>query len=196
VYDDQPQHSRQVEAGLKSDWLDGALSTQLAVYQLEHYNIRYRPDATNQPTVWAIRGKERSRGVELSASGRVAPSWYVRGGVGLMSAKVVEDQQAPANVGLNLQNTAKRNGNLFVRYAPSGPWYGELGVTYISARWSNAANTARLPGYTRWDALVGWRAAPWTVTMAVSNLLDTEYWRSNAMPGAPRTFLLSANYQF
>jgi iron complex outermembrane receptor protein len=32
--------------------------------------------------------------------------------------------------------------------------------------------------------------------MAVSNLLDTEYWRSNAMPGAPRTFLLSANYQF
>lgn len=196
VYDDQPQHSRQVEAGLKSDWLDGALSTQLAVYQLEHYNIRYRPDATNQPTVWAIRGKERSRGVELSASGRVAPSWYVRGGVGLMSAKVVEDQQAPANVGLDLQNTAKRNGNLFVRYAPSGPWYGELGVTYTSARWSNAANTARLPGYTRWDALVGWRAAPWTVTMAVSNLLDTEYWRSNAMPGAPRTFLLSANYQF
>lgn len=196
VYDDQSQHSRQVEAGLKSDWLDGALSTQLAVYQLEHYNIRYRPDATNQPTIWAIRGKERSRGVELSASGRLAPSWYVRGGVGFMSAKVVEDQQVPANVGLELQNTAKRNGNLFVRYAPSGAWYGEVGVTHTSSRWSNAANTARLPGYTRWDALVGWRAAPWTVTMAVSNLLDKEYWRSNAMPGAPRTFLVSANYQF
>lgn len=196
VYDDQPQHSRQIEAGLKSDWLDGALSTQMAVYQLEHYNIRYRPDATNQPTIWAIRGKERSRGVELSASGRLAPSWYVRGGVGFMSAKVVEDQQAPANVGLDLQNTAKRNGNLFVRYAPAGPWYAEVGVTHTSARWSNAANTARLPGYTRWDALVGWRAAPWTVTMAVSNLLDKEYWRSNAMPGAPRSFLVSANYQF
>ncbi len=196
VYDSAPQHSRQVEVGIKSDWLAGALSTQLAVYQLEHYNIRYRPDATNEPTVWAIRGKERSRGVEFSAAGRLAAGWYVRGGVGFMSAKVVQDRQAAANEGLYLQNAAKRNGNLFVRYAPPGPWYGELGVTHTGARWANAANTARVPGYTRWDGLVGWRAAPWTVTAAVSNLFDTEYWRSNAMPGAPRSFLVSANYQF
>lgn len=74
--------------------------------------------------------------------------------------------------------------------------YAEAGVTHSSARWANADNTARLPGYTRWDGLVGWRAAPWTVTAAVSNLLDRGYWRSNATPGAPRSVLLSANYQF
>ena len=113
-----------------------------------------------------------------------------------MSAKAVEDRGTPANQGNYLPNSAKRNGSLFVRYAPSGPWYAEIGVTHTSARWTNAANTARLPGDTRWDALVGWRAAPWTVTLAVSNLLDKEYWRSSAMPGAPRSFLLSANYQF
>jgi iron complex outermembrane receptor protein len=196
VYDAEPQHSRQFEMGLKSDWLGGALSTQLAVYELEHYNIRYRPDAVNEPTVWAVRGKERSRGVELSAAGRVATSWYVRGGVGFMSAKVTEDVQAPANEGKYLTNTAKRNGNLFVRYAPPGPWYAEIGLTHTSARWLNAANTSQLPAYTRWDGLLGWRAAPWTVTAAVANLLDKEYWRSTAMPGAPRSFLLSANYQF
>ena len=27
-----------------------------------------------------------------------------------------------------------------------------------------------------------------TVTLAVLNLLDKKYWRSNAMPGAPRSF--------
>ena len=196
VLDEEPQYSRQFEVGVKSDWFDGALSTQLSVYQLEHFNIRYRPDPDNDPFTWAVRGKERSRGIEFSASGRLAPSWYVRGGVALMSAKAVEDRGTPANQGNYLPNSAKRNGSLFVRYAPSGPWYAEIGVTHTSARWTNAANTARLPGYTRWDALVGWRAAPWTVTLAVSNLLDKEYWRSSAMPGAPRSFLLSANYQF
>ena len=196
VFDEAPQFSRQVELGVKSDWFNGALSTQFAVYQLEKYNIRYQPDATNDPFTWAVRGKERSRGVEFSAAGQVAKGWYVRGGAGLMAAKVAEDAQVPANEGLYLQNTAKRNGNMFVRYAPAGPWYGEVGVTYTSERYANAANTQRVPGYTRWDALVGWRSAPWTVTAAVSNLFDTEYWRSNAMPGAPRSFLLSANYQF
>jgi iron complex outermembrane receptor protein len=196
VYDDAPQHSRQFELGIKSDWLGGALSTQLAVYQLEHYNIRYRPDAVNDPFTWAIRGKERSRGVEFSASGQVAKGWYVRGGAGVMSAKVTEDAQVPTNEGLYLNGSAKRNGNLFLRYAPEGPWYGEIGVTHTSARWANAANTSQVPGYSRWDALVGWRSAPWTVTAAVSNLLDKEYWRSTSMPGAPRSFLLSANYQF
>ncbi|AYM94881.1 TonB-dependent siderophore receptor [Acidovorax sp. 1608163] len=196
VFDAEPQHSRQMEAGIKSDWLDGKLSTQLAVYQLEHYNIRYQPEPVNNPLLYMVRGKERSRGIEWSAAGRLAPSWYVRGGVGLMSAKVVEDRSVPANEGKNLRDTAKRNGNLFVRYAPDGAWYGELGVTHTSSRYTNEANTTRLPGYTRWDALVGWRAAPWSATLALSNLLDKEYWRSSSMPGAPRSVLLSVNYQF
>ncbi|MBP7545086.1 MAG: TonB-dependent siderophore receptor [Acidovorax sp.] len=196
VYDDEPQHSRQFEVGVKSDWLAGALSTQLSVYQLEHYNIRYRPDATNDPFTWAMRGKERSRGIEFSAAGRVASSWYVRGGVGVTSAKVVQDKLQPALVGKHLADTALRNGNVFVRYAPQGPWYAEIGVTHTSARWLNAANTSRLPGYTRWDALVGWRQGAWTATAALSNLLDKEYWRAETMPGAPRSLLVSVNYQF
>lgn len=195
-FDSEPQHSRQLEVGVKSDWFDGGLSTTVAVYELEHYNIRYQPDATNFPTEWATRGKERSRGIELSASGRLATAWYVRGGVGFMSAKVVSDQMNPALQDKDLANNAKRNGSLFVRYAPSAPWYAEIGVTHVGDRWTNAANTVRLPGFTRWDGLVGYRAAPWTVTAGISNLFDKEYWRSNAMPGAPRSVLVSANYQF
>ena len=143
-----------------------------------------------------MRGKERSRGIEFSAAGRVASSWYVRGGVGVTSAKVVQDKLQPALVGKHLADTALRNGNVFVRYAPQGPWYAEIGVTHTSARWLNAANTSRLPGYTRWDALVGWRQGAWTATAALSNLLDKEYWRAETMPGAPRSLLVSVNYQF
>jgi len=196
IYDAEPQHSRQMEAGIKSEWMDGRLSTTLAVYELEHYNIRYQPDPINDPFNYEVRGKERSRGVELSAAGRLAPSWYVRGGVGFMDADVAKDASNPALNGKALQDTGRRNGNLFLRYAPEGHFYGEVGVTYSSSRWLNATNTLSLPGYTRWDALIGYRAAPWTATLAFSNIFDKEYWRSSAMPGAPRSVLLSVNYQF
>ena len=163
VHDADPQYSRQMEVGVKSDWANNAFSTQFAVYQLEHYNIRYQPDADNDPYTWAVRGKERSRGVEFTLTGRLVDNWYVRGGVGLTQAKVVSDAAQPELTGKKLRNVARRNGNLFVRYAPEGAWYGEVGVTHASPRWLNAANTQELPGYTRWDAMVGWRQAPWTV---------------------------------
>lgn len=196
IFDEEPQYSRQIEVGVKSDWMDNAFSTQFAVYQLEHYNIRYQPDAVNDPYTWAVAGKERSRGVEFSITGRVYDSWYVRGGVALTQAKVVSNKAQPSLEGKRLPNVARRNGNLFVRYAPAGHWYAEVGVTHASPRWENAANTVELPGYTRWDAMLGWRSAPWTVTLGITNLTDREYWRSTSMPGAPRTVLLSATYQF
>lgn len=196
VFDAEPQYMTQYEAGIKSEWLDGNLSTQLAVFELKRHNIRYQPDAVNFPDDWAVRGKDRSRGVEFSANGRLAEGWYVRGGVAAMAAEVLEDIVTPVNEGNYLANTAKRNGNLFLRYVPTENWYGEIGATYTAARYLNLANNSKLPGYTRWDALVGWRGAPWTVTAAVSNLFDTDYLRSASMPGAPRSFLLSANYQF
>lgn len=196
VVDDEPQYNRQIEVGLKSDWANGRFSTQVAIYQLEHYNIRYQPDADNDPYTWALRGKDRSRGIELSATGQIIENWYIRGGVSFMKPEVAEDNESPENVGKILTNTARRNGNLFLRYAPPGKWYGEVGVTHSGKRWADTDNTVEVPGYTRWDAMVGWRANPWTLTLAITNLTDREYWRSDAMPGAPRTALFTANYQF
>ena len=35
IYDADPQYSRQMEVGIKSDWANNAFSTQFAVYQLK-----------------------------------------------------------------------------------------------------------------------------------------------------------------
>ncbi len=196
VFDEEPQYSRQLETGLKSDWFDGRLSSQLAVYELELYNVRYRPDPDNDPFTFAVRGSERSRGVEASLMGQLARDWYLRSGFGLQEAKVVEDKMTPANEDKYRIGVARRTGNAFIRYAPEGAFYGEVGVTYRGPVFNNAANTSERAGYTRWDASMGWRVMPWTVTLAVTNLTDTDYWRSTSMPGAPRTALVSINYVF
>jgi len=193
VYDAEPQYSRQYEIGVKNDWLDERLSSQLSVYELELYNIRYQPDPDNDPYTWAVRGSERSRGVEASVAGRLLTGLYVRGGVGLLEAKIGQDLTTPANEGRYKRGVARKTGNLFVRYAPGNDWYGEVGVTYRGPVYNDLANTSERAGYTRWDASIGWRPMPWTVTLAITNLFDTDYWRSTSMPGAPRGILLSVN---
>jgi len=195
VFDSEPEYSRQYEAGIKSDWFDGRLSTQFAVYDLRRYNIRYQPDL-NDPYLWAVRGADRSRGVEFSASGRVASNFYLRGGLGIQSSKVLEDRMNPANEGKRLANTGTVNGSLYARYVPDPAWYGEIGTTFVGSRSTSLTSPIQVPGYARWDASIGWRPLPWTVTLAVTNLFDKTYWRSNSMPGAPRTFLVSGSYLF
>lgn len=201
TFDAKPQNSLQWEVGLKSDWLNQRLSTTLAVYQLEKRNIRYRPDR-NDPTYWAMRGKERSRGVELGAIGQIWRNWYIRSSLGWMSAKIVEDKQFPQLVGVHLGNTSNFSGNLFVRYAPNDRLYGELGVTKVGKRYG-AISTSRgvsigesLPGFTRVDAMIGWNQAPFNVTLAVANVFNKRYWRSDSMPANPRSVTMRLNYTF
>ncbi|WP_199739065.1 TonB-dependent siderophore receptor [Herminiimonas sp. KBW02] len=196
IYDSEPQYSRQIETGVKSDWLNGNLSSQLAIYSMEKYNIRYQPDAVNDPYTWATGRQERSRGIEASLTGKLAQTWYIRSGIGLQEAEITKNLANPALVGNQKSGIARKNGNAFLRYVPTANWYGETGVTYRGPTYANDDNKARRSGYTRWDASVGYRALPWTVTLAVTNLTDKRYWRSTSMPGAPRNFLLSVNRLF
>ncbi len=194
-----PEFSKQYEAGIKSSWLDERLSTTLAVYQLERYNIRYRPDPENSPYEWAVSGKQRSRGIELGALGQIAPKWYLRGSIGVMEAKILEDTQNPERVGRHLNNSSNITGNLFVRYTPTEKLYGELGVTGTGKRYYTNERTGvveNIPGFARVDALAGWNHKNLNFTLAVNNLFNQKYWRSNDMPGNPRGVTARVNYSF
>lgn len=195
-FNEEPEYNEQYEVGIKSDWMDDRLSTTLAVYNIEHNNIRYQPD-DDDPYTWATRGKERSRGIELSAIGEIAPKWYLRASLGYMDAKVIEDNDNPDNVGHHLTNTANFNGNVFVRYAATDNLYGELGLTHVGKRYYySSGDEYTLGSYNRVDALIGWKDKDWSATLGVKNLLDEDYWRSDSMPGDPRTFTARFTYEF
>ncbi len=121
---------------------------------------------------------------------------FVRGGYGYTDTEVKKDKEKPENVGNALANTSKNTGNLFVRYLPTEKLYGEVGVTYVGSYYPNINNLTKMDGFNRVDAAIGYSADPWNVTLAVSNLTNKEYWRSDSMPGTPRSFLMRLNYQF
>ncbi|MFJ7316017.1 TonB-dependent receptor [Pseudomonas sp. NPDC098747] len=192
-----PELTKQKEIGVKSDWLDDRLSTTLAIYDLELYNRRTTDP--NDPTLTIMTGLQRSRGIELTATGNIVGNWYVRGGVGMQDAKIEKDNNGLE--GKRINNVAKHNGSLFLTWKPEMGWYGETGLTLVGQRYADNANTTVLPGYGRWDALVGYRFKDWDLRTALNNITDREYYASatsaaQIMPGAPRSVVMTGTYSF
>lgn len=192
-----PELTKQKEIGVKSDWLDDRLSTTLAIYDLELYNRRTTDP--NDPTLTVMSGLQRSRGIELTATGNLVGNWYMRGGVGLQDAKIEKDNNGLE--GKRINNVAKHNGSLFLTWKPEMGWYGETGLTLVGQRYADNANTTVLPGYGRWDALVGYRFKDWDLRAALNNITDREYYASatsqyQIQPGAPRSVVMTGTYSF
>lgn len=195
VYDNKPQYSRQYEVGIKSDWLNDKLSSQIALYDLELYNVRYQPDAVNDPYNWQVRGSDRSQGIELSMIGQLTSSWYINSGIGYQQAKVHKDNKTPANKGKYLSNTAKNSGYLSIRYLPDENWFTELEFNYKGSMYNDDNNQFKRSGYGIWNSAIGYQSKSYDITLALTNLSGKKYWRSSSMPGTPRAFLLTASYK-
>lgn len=192
-----PELTKQKEIGVKSDWLDDRLSTTLAIYDLELYNRRTTDP--NDPTLTVMSGLQRSRGIELTATGNIVGNWYVRGGVGVQDATIEKDNNGLE--GKRINNVAKHNGSLFLTWKPEMGWYGETGLTLVGQRYADNANTTVLPGYGRWDALVGYRMKDWDLRAALNNITDRDYYASatsqyQIQPGAPRSVVMTGTYSF
>ncbi|MFG0631101.1 TonB-dependent receptor [Pseudomonas sp. xss_2] len=195
--DTGPELSRQKEIGVKSDWLDDRLTTTLAIYELELYNRRTR-DANN-PELIQLSGLQRSRGIELTATGNIVGNWYVRGGIGIQDAIIVEDNNGQE--GNRINDVAKRNGSLFITWKPELGWYAETGLTLVGERYADNQNTTVLPGYGRWDALAGFRTRDWDVRAALNNIADKTYYASatsaaQIQVGDPRNLVVTGTYNF
>ncbi|MGP1450141.1 MAG: TonB-dependent receptor [Wolinella sp.] len=200
TFDAKPQNNIQYEVGIKSNW-SNKFSTNLAIFEIQHKNIRYQPDR-NDPYTWAVRGKEQSRGIDLSVLGQVYDSWYLRSSLGYMVAKTVSDKTQPLNEGLELDNTSRWQGNVFLRYVQGQKWYAEAGVTGYSKRYDynivgESITNNHLSGFAKFDISAGYNITDKAqVTLAINNLFDKKYWRSNARLGDERSFMMNFHYNF
>lgn len=192
-----PELTKQKEIGVKSDWLEDRLSTTLAVYELELYNRR-TTDPDN-PSRTLLSGLQRSRGIELTATGQLTGNWSMRGGIGIQDATIVKDNNGLE--GNRVSNVAKRNASVFVTWKPETGWYAETGLTLVGQRYADNQNTAVLPGYGRWDALAGYRQKDWDLRAALNNMTDRTYYSSATSAGQirlgdPRSVVVTGTYSF
>ncbi len=197
-----PYVSRQKEIGLKFD--SGRLGGGIALFSIT------KPRAyTNSAQVFTAAGEDEHRGVELSTYGEAMRGLKLLGGLTWLDAeqkttgsattegkRVIGVPRTQVNLGAEWELAAVRGLALDGR------------VVYTGASYADAANTLRVPGWTRLDVgaryLMDVQGKAVTLRARVDNLFDRKYWASvGGYPGSgylvvggPRTFTLSASVDF
>lgn len=199
----QPERGTQYEVGVKTDWLDGRLSTTLALYEITRSNVL--TDDPDNPGSTIQTGEQRSRGVELDIAGEILPGWKIFGGYAYTDAKLTEDETF--EVGSRLTNTPENAFSLWTTYEIQegdleGLGFG-LGFYYVGQRQGDLDNSFTLPDYFRTDAALYYRRNNFRAALNFKNLFDVNYLENtfnendlSLIPGLPLTVQLTLGWQF
>lgn len=198
-----PEETANVEAGAKLDLFDGRLSATAAVFELERTNIK-----NTDPVTKALVpvGTQRTRGVELTAAGEIAPLWRLSAGYAYLDARITES--IAVQNGVNLEGnraalTPKHSANVWLMRELGRGFNLGGGLRYVGDRFTSQDNLVTLDSYLTVDAALIYKAKSYDLALNVKNLADEEYFVSghgfsnniNA-PGAPRSAELTARFRF
>lgn len=200
-----PRTGKQTEIGLKGEFLNKRLQTQAALFRIIDENR-----AITDPTVSTASiagGKVRSQGLELEASGQLAPGWEMLAGYAYTDTKYL---QAPvAQQGQVFSPLTPRHVvNLFSRYALRGEalrgWSVGGGVSWRSAFYAQSGALRIASGnYAVANAQVAYQVNDHlSLSLNVDNLLDKTYYekvsgttRQNFY-GEPRRIVLALKARY
>jgi catecholate siderophore receptor len=198
--DTDPQVTDTSELGLKWNFLENRLATSVALFRTVNNKTVYT-DAVLGPIP---AGRQTVEGLELNVSGRVTDRWLVFAGFAYLDSEI--NAGTAAQVGTGLPLIPRVSGNAWTTYRfDSGLTLGG-GVQYSGPANRLQRSTAapvEMPGYALVNALVSYDFTPRLgLRLNVSNALNRAFVQSynnnggRFMPGAPRAWLLTANYRF
>ncbi len=196
----QPTETVNKEIGAKFD-LGRKASATVALFEMTQTNVQ-NADPLNPGFALAV-GKQRSRGVELTLAGEIAPRWEASASYSLMKGEIVAAAPGSAFLGKEAALTPRHNANVWLKRRLDGGYYAAGGVHAEAARFASSDNAVTLPGYAVLQLGAGYASAKWDFTATLKNLLNRRYFaaaHSGAndynMPGEPRSLLLAARYRF
>jgi iron complex outermembrane receptor protein len=196
----EPSRSKQVEFGIK-----GAINNDTTV-AAALFQIQKGHEYTDASNTYVRNGRERHRGLELSAQGRVNVD--LRYGVSMLALRTEQEGTGQPNFdGKRVTDVPDFKSSTWVEY--SVPTLPGLRVNaawqYAGEKMFDNENLVSVPGYHLFDlgAAYATRVAgvPTTFRFGVNNVFDKFYWRDVTpalggylLTGAPRTFRASAQF--
>ncbi len=199
----KPEQSETYELGSKSEFLNGALALEAALFRIEKTDAR-TPDKTD-PTLNVLQGGQRVDGAEISLVGRPTPRVQVSSGYTHLIGKVTESNRA-GEKNQTLTNTPKHSGNIWLSYLASERWDIGLGVFALSERFGSTVpdaatgNKSKVDGYVTTNAMAKYRLSEeMDVQLNLTNLGNVDYidsvHPSHLVPAAGRTAILSTQFR-
>ncbi len=197
----EPFRGEQFELGAKYD--AGEFGAGLALFQLE------KPNTIVENQVFTDSGRQRNRGIEITAYGQPLQGLRLIGGATLLDAELARTQDG-LDQGNRPTGAPDIQANLNVEWdVASLPGLTlDARAIYTDSQYIDTANTLSIPSWTRFD--LGARYAstvasrPVSLRARVENVADSDAWLSvGGYPGAnylvlgaPRTLVLSASVDF
>ena len=195
-----PGKSKQVELGIKAD-IRQDLSASVALFQ-----IRKGLEYTDADNVYVRNGEAQNRGLEMALNGRVTRELTV----GVSATALNTQQSGTGQAGMDgkrVADVAAFKSSVYADYAVP-----QVQGLRLNANWQysgkkafDVQNTVFVPAYHvlnlggAYATRIGNVAT--TLRLGVDNALDRFYWRDVTpqlggylMPGAPRTYRLSAQF--
>jgi catecholate siderophore receptor len=203
----EPTKGENLELGVKWEFRDGAFAVNAAVFDSSNQN-ELIPDAVD-PTVFVQVGERQVRGVELGLVGRLSDNWELSAGIAKMDTEVKRGSATQTGNQINWSPELTFSSWTVYEF-PFGLSIGG-GARYVDnvARSINntlipaTTNMYQAPEYWVVDAMAAY-ALNERVSLQLNayNLTDELYVASlnnsgaRFSPGAPRSALLTVNFQF
>jgi iron complex outermembrane receptor protein len=197
-----PSRSKQVEVGVKGVVGNAVMLSAAA------FDIRQGLEYVNAANLFVRAGQQRHRGVELAAQGRLNPD--LNYSLSLMALDAGQTGTGDLDVeGKRVTNVPEFRSTAWVEYAVPALRGLKLDATwqYSGSKAFDPANRAVVPGYhvAALGASYALRVGGMNTILRarVDNVFDKFYWRDVTqslggylLPGAPRTFRVSAQFDF
>jgi catecholate siderophore receptor len=192
-----PEKNRTFEIGGKLEYFNGALNLQGAVFRIDKTNARVTDPITD---VMVLEGEQRVQGFELGVAGRILPNLNVFAGYTFLDSEFRKSLD-PEVEGNDLLNVPEHSATLWTTYDFLDKWQIGGGPTYVSSRYNNAANAARIPGHVLWDATLAYQLTKnFQLRLNGINLTNDFYYSNisggHVVPGIGRTFIFSTSVKF
>ena len=197
--------SRQYEAGLKADLMNGRGSLTVAVYDIERDNILTQVAIDTVSNV----GNQKSRGIEASGEMKITADWAVIGSATYVDATYgdfVDPNNGIAASGNRPPNVPKLVGNVWttVQHIGGLPLEAGGGVKYVGKRFGNTANDLVLREYATGIVYATYALSPnVSLTGRVNNVWNKTFvqWADIFYPtqvqlGEPRRYEVSLLARF
>ncbi|KZK31868.1 TonB-dependent receptor [Delftia sp. GW456-R20] len=187
-----PMQTKQGEVGVKLQ--AGQTTHTLSAFRIEKPSI-----ITNSGNAQVLDGEQRLKGLEWSAFGKLTQTLSLLGGVEYIKSRQI-------NSGRENYGVPKLRARIGIDWETPVQGLSVGGrVLYTGSQWVDSGNKLRAPAWNRFDLMAKYEtrfgATPVRFNASVENVTDKNYWIGMftdgfVMPGAPRTFRLSATVSF
>lgn len=195
----EPEKSRSFEAGTKWDLAGSRLSLTSAVFQTEKVNAK-TPGLNAGDPVTVLQGRQRIRGLELGATGKLTERWSAMLSYTYLKSKIIKSNNA-VEVGNEFANTPDHSISLWTTWGLRSGFEIGAGGQYVGNR-TNSTTTVRVaPAYTTFDAMVSYPLGNLlTLRLNVNNLTDERsidrLSGGHFVPGPSRSVAMTTSLNF